>query len=104
MDPRIASLETLVTGPKLIAGMGEGPCRCCHVARIVGVPLEQKPNFYRWLEAEQLLLAPISPHWGENPLAGCVDLGAIRQRLRRAIKRQEVLPFYSIHIQELNHD
>ena len=103
MDPRLWSLEQLLTGPKLIQGMGEGPCRGHNCARIIGVPLEQKPAFYDWIAANDLWIEPPYPFLHERPLAGCIDLGSLRQRLREAIRTRERLPFHSIHVQELNH-
>jgi hypothetical protein len=103
MDSRITALETLLTGPKLLAGAGAGPCRCCHAARIIGVPLQQKPLFYAWLEAEGLLLAPISVFWHESPLAGCVELDNLRKRLQAAIYTGERLTFDCIHLPQLRH-
>lgn len=103
MDPRIASLEALLTGPKLIEGMGDGPCRGHNAARIIGVPLEEKPAFYQWIGDNDLWIEPPWPFLHERPLAGCIDLGALRQRLREAIATAEPLPFQSIHIPELSH-
>lgn len=93
----------LLTGPRIMAGHGSGPIRCCHLAERLGVDLYKRTVFYGWLESEGLFLAPINPFWHLDPLAGCVDIEAIRQRLKKAIAKGERLPFSLLHIPELNH-
>lgn len=94
IDPRIASAQALLTGPRLLAGHGSGLIRVDGVARLLGVSIWQRPQLLAWIEAQGLwFVPPTSGPLANNPNSGCIDLAALREALRQALKDTPPLPF-----------
>jgi hypothetical protein len=100
-DPRVESVGQLLTGPRLLAGHGEGLVRLTGVGRLLGVPLADRGLLLAWVEACNLWVEhPTDGPLVDHPRAGCIDLATLRQALKKALKAGP-LPFRAEYIQEL---
>jgi hypothetical protein len=88
VDPRVQSAHALLTGRKLLAGHGNGLLRLPAVARLLGVPLSSRGQLLAWIEARGLwFVPPTSGPLSENPQAGTIDCDALREALKRQLKK-----------------
>ncbi len=86
MDTRLESVGQLLTGPRLLAGHGSGLIRVPALARVLGVPLEDRLLLLAWIEATGLWVqAPTSGPLQDAPQAGCIDLAQLRAALQQAL-------------------
>ena len=100
-DTRVTSAQNLLTGPRLMAGHGEGLVRVPSIARLLGVPLVDRGLLLAWVEACNLWVEhPTDGPLVDHPRAGCIDLATLRQALKKALKAGP-LPFRAEYIQEL---
>jgi len=101
IDPRVESVGQLLTGPRLMAGHGEGLVRVPGVGRLLGVPLADRGLLLAWIERLDLWHQhPTNGPLVDAPEAGTIDLADLRQALKKALKAGP-LPFRAEYIQEL---
>ena len=101
IDPRVESVGQLLTGPRLMAGHGEGLVRVPTVARLLGVPLVERGLLLAWIERLDLWHQhPTNGPLADAPDAGTIDLADLRQALKKTLKAGP-LPFRAEYIQEL---
>jgi hypothetical protein len=99
-DSRVASVEALLTGPKLLAGEGVGLVRVPGVARLLGVPLLDRGLLLAWIERLDLWHQhPTNGPLADAPEAGTIDLADLRQALRKALKAGP-LPFRAEYMEQ----
>lgn len=101
-DARVRSVSALLTGPRLLAGEGEGVLRLPAICRILGTPLHHRGALIAWLKDRGLITDPdyIGP-LELRPLAGTVEVAALRSALLEAIKAGP-LPFGAVHLERAN--
>ena len=100
-DTRVACAQNRLTGPRLMAGHGEGLVRLTGVGRLLGVPLADRALLLAWIERLDLWHQhPTNGPLADAPEAGTIDLADLRQALRKALKAGP-LPFRAEYIQEL---
>ena len=93
IDSRVQSVESLLTGARLMAGHGEGLVRLPGVARLLGVSIWDRGLLLAWIEAQDLWVEPpFSGPLVDRPHAGCIDFGNLRKALKKALKNGS-LPF-----------
>lgn len=93
-DPRVESAHALLTGPRLLAGQGDGFIRFHDLARILQVPLADRLLLLAFIENRGLWLEPpTSGPLSDRPLAGCMDLNVLREALQQGLAAPGGLPF-----------
>ena len=100
IDPRVASAQKLLTGPRLMAGHGEGLVRLTGVGRLLGVPLADRALLLAWIERLDLWHQhPTKGPLVDAPEAGTINLATLRQALRQALKAGP-LPFRAEYMEQ----